>query len=118
MDITFRSKDYELKDEVRIYTEKHLQAIEKHLGDAATSARCDVEVGRDHSKSGEVYFADISVSVPGAEGVKATATASSVNGAIDQVKDELLAQLRNRKQFHTRMLRKGGAMLKKIIRGE
>lgn len=118
MEITFRSKDYELTGEVRAYAEKHLHSIEKPLGGAAATARCDVELGRDHSKSGEVYFADISVSSPGVDSVKATATASSVQAAIDQVKDELLAQLRSRKKFHSRMLRKGGMLLKSILRGQ
>lgn len=118
MEIIFRSKDYELTDDVRNYAEEHLQAVEKHLGSAASGARCEVELGKDHSKSGDVYFADISVSVPGTEGAKATATASSVNAAIDQVKDDLLSQFRSRKKLHSRMLKKGGALLKRILRGE
>jgi ribosomal subunit interface protein len=121
MNIRTKTADYEITSEVSSYLDERLQAIEKILGNNADNTQCDITLGKGaaHSKHGaHMWFAEITISQPGEDRVNATAETESLNAAIDKVKDEILKQLRNRKKFHQRVLHKGGAAFKRLIRGE
>lgn len=54
--------------------------------------------------------------VPGKDRVYARNNSESVNGAIDDVKEEVERQLLRERKLHRRIFRKGGAVLKRIMR--
>ena len=121
MDIRTRTTDYELTTEVSKYLDERIASIEKLLGKQAELARCEVELGRDagrprHGKN--IYFAEIQIHYPGQALVRATNHSESVNGAIDDVKEEVERQLRREKKLHIRMWRKGGAALKGFMHSD
>ena len=116
METRIKTTDYQLVPEAEAYLQERLAMIEKLLDMDDTAIRTDVELGRTTGhKSGDVYYAEINLIVDGSS-MRATAHAENINAAIDEVKDEILNQLRKHKQFHRRVLRKGGAALKRFIR--
>lgn len=119
MDIRIKSTGYELTPEVAAYLDERLRSIEKTLGLEADLARCEVEIGRDagNQRHGEhVWFAEMLITRPGADSIRATNREENVNAAIDQAKDEVLHQLRREKKVQTSMVRKTGAALKRLMR--
>lgn len=119
MDMRIKAANYELTPETRDYLDKRLQTLEKFLGEKAELARCEVELGRDagrprHGKN--LWFAEISIIRPGRERIYARNNAENVNAAIDDVKEEVERQLLHDRKLHRRIFRKGGALLKRIMR--
>jgi ribosomal subunit interface protein len=119
MNTRIKSKDYQITPEVTDYLNVRLLTLEKLLGTDADLARCEVELGRDagNQKHGEhIWFAEIMITAPNGMRARATNRASGINAAIDDVKEEVERQLRREKQAHIRIMRKGGAALKRLIR--
>ena len=119
MEIKTKTTDYEMTVEVQSYLEEKLAAMAKLLADDS-GALCEVTLGRASSSSrhGDVWFAEFNVPQTGIATAHAYARAESITAAIDKAKDELLQQLRREKKLHTRMFRKGGAAIKKLMRWE
>jgi len=120
MDVRIRTTDLDLTPAINDYTEERLMAIRHLLGASEGSERCEVELGRTtgHAKHGEVWFAEINLYVSDGGHFFARTTGESVNAAIDMVKDEILAQLRKHKQQERGMLRRSGALLKRLLHRE
>ncbi len=118
MDLRIKTTDYEITPEVSDYLDERIAAIEKLLGDSAEAARCEVEIGRliGNSKHGNIWFAEINVMHQGDTRTRAVAKGENVNAAIDEVKSEITNQLRKQKQLHRRVLRRGGATMKWLMR--
>jgi len=119
MDIRIKATDYEMTPDIESYLNQRLEALEKYIGENVELARCEVELGRDagrprHGKN--IYFAEMRVISPGENDVYARNNSESVNGAIDDVKEEVERQLRKRKRTNLYYLRKSGAMLKRLMR--
>ena len=116
METRIKTTDYQLVPEAEAYLQERLAMIEKLLDTDDTATRTDVELGRTTGhKSGDEYYAEINLLVDGSS-MRSTAHAENINAAIDEAKDEILNQLRKHKQFHRRMLRKGGAAFKRFVR--
>ncbi|MDP3646182.1 MAG: HPF/RaiA family ribosome-associated protein [bacterium] len=119
MNTRIKATDYQITPEVSDYLNVRLLTLEKLLGGDADLARCEVELGRDagNQRHGEhVWFAEITITAPNGMHARATNRAASINAAIDDVKEEVERQLRREKQVHIRILRKGGAALKRLLR--
>lgn len=116
METRTKLTDYQITPEVQSYLDERLAVIEKLADERDAAARADVELGRDTGhKSGDVYFAEINIHA-GGDIVRSSARGESVNAAIDEAKDEILKQIRTRKQLHRRFLRKSGDALKRFMR--
>ena len=116
METRIKTTDYQMVSGVETYLDERLAAIEKLIGANDDGARAEVEIGRSTAhESGDVYFAEINVILKGGN-IRSTSKASSVNAAIDEVRDGIVEQLRKRKQLHRRLMRRGGAAIKRIIR--
>lgn len=117
MDIRIKATDYQLTHEVSAYLDARIDTIEKSLAEHADHARCEVEIGRiaGHPKRGEIWFAEFNV-VAGGKRIRATAESESVNEAVEQAKDEIIRQIRKHQQLHRRLLRKGGSIVKSMLR--
>lgn len=120
MDVRIRSTGFELTTAISDYAEDKLMSIRHLLGASDTPARCEVELGRlvGNQRHGDVWFAEINLH--DAKGMRyfAREEGESVNAAIDVVKDEILSQLRKHKQVDRGVLKKSGAMLKRLLRSE
>lgn len=104
-----------------MYLDERLAHIGKLLAEGAELARCEVELGRDagrprHGKN--IWYAEIQIIRPGEPTVRVSNRSESINGAIDDVKEEVERQLRGEKRIHMRLLRKSGALAKRLLRLE
>src|SRR3989338_3524860 len=119
MDIRIKTTDYEMTPQAAAYIRERVAHIEKVLAQDAANARCEVEVGRDAGRprhGANVWFAEFQIMYPGGNLVRATNNSESVNGAIDDAKDELMRQLRRERKLHIRMWRRSGALAKRLMR--
>jgi ribosomal subunit interface protein len=119
MNIRIKSTDYQITPEVQAYLDARLATLEKLIYENTSVAQCDVELGRDagNQRHGEhMWFAEITVSVPGGAFARARNNAAGINAAIDDVKEEVERQLRKEKQAHMRFIRKSGAALKNLMK--
>ena len=119
MDVRIKTTDYEITQEVSQYLDARIASLEKFLGTDIDTARVEVEVGRDAGRprhGANIWFAEISVIVPGQDRIYARNNSESVNGAIDDVKEEVERQLRRERKLHIRLLRTGGAFAKRLMR--
>lgn len=119
MEIKTKTTDYELTPDVENYLREKLGAVQKLLS-SDMGVRCEVTLGKavSSSKHGEIWFVDCAVIPTAGDRVHAYARAETIAAAIDKAKDEVLQQLRKGKKLHIRMLRKGGAAIKKMMRWE
>lgn len=119
MDIRIKATDYQITTETESYLAQRLETLEKFIGEKSELTRCEVEIGRDAGRprhGANIWFAEIRVISPGTASVYARNNSESVNGAIDDVKEEVERQLRKNTHLHRRVLRHGGAMLKRLMR--
>lgn len=119
MDIRIKATDYQITPQTADYLDDRLRSLEKFLSGDAEVARIEVELGRDAGRprhGANIWFAEIIVIVPGRDRVYARNNSESVNGAIDDVKEEVERQLRSHKRLHKRLLRKSGALAKRLLR--
>jgi len=118
MEIRIKSSDFEMTPDISSYLDERLAHLEKLLGTEAMSARCEIEIGRDagRPRHGNIYFAEMQLFNPGGKLLRATNRSESINGAIDDAKQELERQIRQDKKLHIRLLRKGGTFAKRLLR--
>ncbi|MBI2610505.1 HPF/RaiA family ribosome-associated protein [Candidatus Kaiserbacteria bacterium] len=119
MDVRVKTTDFQMTPDVRDYLDQRVDSLAKLLTGVEDVARIEVELGRDagrprHGKN--IWFAEIQVIVPGQDRVYARNNSESVNGAIDDVKEEVERQLRRERKLHIRLYRKGGALAKRLLR--
>ncbi len=116
MDIRIKSSDYQITPDIAAYLDERIDAIGKLAGD---HARIEAEIGRDagrprHGKN--IFFAEFIVIRAGEDRLCSRNNSESINGAIDDAKAEMVGQLRSAKSFHKRVLKKTGALAKRILR--
>ena len=119
METRIKTTDYQMTPDVSAYLDERMVYIEKMLGGDAPLARCEVELGRaagNQQHGAHMWRAEINVMYPGGSQIRATNNADNMNTAIEDAKEEIVRQLRTNKQVHRRVLRKGGAMLKRMMR--
>ena len=107
--------------EISDYLDTKIAHLEKLLGSESDHTRCEIEIGRDAGKprhGANIYFAEIQIIYPGGKLLRATNRSESINGAIDDAKAELEGQLRHDKKLHTSIMKKGGALAKRLLRLE
>ncbi len=119
MDIRIKATSYEITPDVRAYLDQRIASLKKFLGGYEDVARIEAEVGRDaggQRHGANMWFAEMQVIVPGQERVYARNNSESVNGAIDDVKEEVERQLLRGRKLHIRLMRKSGALAKRVMR--
>ncbi|MEY4747106.1 MAG: Sigma 54 modulation protein / ribosomal protein [Candidatus Parcubacteria bacterium] len=119
MDIRVKTTDYQMTQDVSEYLNGRLRSLEKLLGADAQLARCEVELGRDAGRprhGANIFFAEIHIICPGGAKAYARNNSESINGAIDDVKEETERQLRRERKLHIRLYRRGGAFAKRLLR--
>lgn len=105
--------------ETQMYLNERLSNIEKLLNRDAELTRCEVEIGRDAGRprhGSNIWFAELNIQSPGGRLIRATNRSESINGAIDDAKEEAVRQIRRERKVHIRMWRRSGAALKRLMR--
>lgn len=118
MKINIKGTQYQLTAEVRDYLDKKLAAIGKFIDESQGEAICDVELEHQNAqKHGHVFRAEINLNAHG-EFFRVEDTGESMHAAIDAVHDEIVRRLRKGKNKSIRNVRRGGAKLKEMMRGD
>lgn len=114
MNTRIKITNYESTPEVHSYLETRIADVAKlvHGGAPLYEVELSKVTGEQH---GEIYCAEINLSHDG-QVYRAVHVAENMNAAIDQVKDELMRQLRKEKTKHESAFRKGARMVKEWLR--
>jgi ribosomal subunit interface protein len=117
MNINIKATNIELTPAIRAYVEEKVGMLGKLIDPADTSAHADVEVGRTttHHQSGDIFRAEINLRIAGAK-LRAVAERDDLYAAIDEMKGELMRQLRKEKTKRTDVVRRGGLAFKRMLR--
>lgn len=117
--INIKGTNIELTDAIVDYFHKRMEGIEKMFDthkDAEVVIHADLGKSSNHHKHGDVFRADVKLSHIGHE-LYAVSEKEDLYAAIDDVKDELMGEIKKEKTKKQSMLRRGGAQVKNILKG-
>lgn len=117
MRINIKTTNFSLTPAIQTYLEEKLNSLKKLLpSDESISA--DVELGKTtrHHQKGDIFKAEINLVLPGRL-IRVIAEKWDLRVAIDGVKDELQRKIKDNKEKNISLYKKGGRMLKKLLRG-
>lgn len=116
MKMNVKATGIELTPSILAYAEKRLDKIEKYLegGDHIIA----VELGKstNHHKQGDIFRAEIRITGGGAN-FYATRESEDLYASIDEVRDEIIAEITKDKGKRRSLMRKGGRMIKDMSKG-
>lgn len=116
MKINIKATSMALTPAISDYVQKKLDMIEKHIG-SGPDVVAQVEVAKvtEHHKQGEIFRAEIHITGEGYNIYTAEET-EDIFSSIDKVKDEIIAQYTKESGKKQTLARKGGQMIKDIMR--
>jgi putative sigma-54 modulation protein len=116
MRTNIKATGIELTPAITSYVEKKIGGIEKYFG--GTDPVVQVEVGKStqHHKNGPIFRAEVRVSGAGLNAYAASEQ-TDLYAAIDVVKDDIIQKLTHEKGKRDTMMRRGGRMMKNMMRG-
>ncbi|MFZ2593274.1 MAG: ribosome-associated translation inhibitor RaiA [Minisyncoccia bacterium] len=117
MNISYKTDNFDLTDEITSYAEEKVVSLEKFIGDQdAHEAEILVELSKDEKHhSGLIYRADITV-ITAEQRTHAVGHGSGMKEALDLAKDELKRRLTRRKGRMMRLVRHGQKRIKDMFR--
>lgn len=118
MRINIKATNIELTDSIADYFNKRLGAVRRLLDVGDDRFLMQAELGRTtrHHQSGDIFRAEVNLSVDGRQ-YRAESEARDLYTAIDNVKAEILGELKRGKEKRRSLLRRGGQRIKDILRG-
>lgn len=117
MHITVKATRSDLTLSMRELIEGKFSALEKMIGSPATPAAlsCEIEESVAVERAGAKFRAEGNLSVDG-KLFRAEAQGGTLEGAVDRVRDDLIRELRRARGKERGLLKRGGAMLKRMLR--
>ena len=100
------------------YVEEKLQSVEKFtLPHESEDVVAEVEIGKinNHHQSGDVFRAEVNLRVRG-KSFRATSEKSDLYAAIDDMRNELVREITSHKDKARTLVRRGGGIIKKMLR--
>ena len=119
MNISIKTTGIEPTDALTQYVTEKVNAAAKFLrADDAGNVAAQVEIGKTtkHHQSGNVFRAEVNVRMDG-KTFRAVSEQEDLYAAIDDMKDELVREITSAKDKRQTLIRRGGAMVKKFMRG-
>lgn len=107
----------DITDAIRNHVVERVLQIEKYINPNDTSVIADIEIGKttNHHKSGDIFRAEINLHIAGAD-LRAESETEDLYLSVNEVRDEIIRQIRKTKEKHTDQTRRGGHRLKKLLR--
>ncbi len=98
------------------YIKEKVDHLDKFIDKNDESASAKIEVGKTtgHHK-GDIFRAELNVHIAGKD-FRAESTREDLYAALDDVKDEMSAELKKFKERRETMKRRGGRTMKKILK--
>lgn len=118
MKMHIKATNLTVTPEISDYLQKKIDTLDKFIGDNTEEVLCDIELGKttNHHRGGDVFGAEINIRKEG-KYFRAVAEAETLYAAIDEMKDEIIRELTSHKSKQTTLVRRGGAMIKNMLRG-
>jgi len=105
----------EITDQLKMLVVQKFSALEKFIGDES-DVMCNIELEKTVPKqNGDIFRAEANLKFKG-KMYRAEATTDQIEKSIDEVRDELQAELRKASDKSKTMLKRGGAMIKNMMR--
>lgn len=117
MNTAIQSKNFQITRAISRYLDKKTNGINKFTNLRDPNTRLDIEIGKisEHHKQGDIFRIEFNLHV-GGEYYRAVAKEVDIYSAIDIAQEELLRQLRKNKGKKLRMIKRGGAKIKEMLR--
>ena len=117
MNINIKATNISLTPSISEYTGKRFEKIAKLLK-SDQSTQCDIELARttEHHNKGDIFRAEIHIVGKG-KNLYASSDQADLYVAIDMVRDEILRELKSKKEKRQSFIRRGGANLKAMVKG-
>lgn len=117
MNIKISSRNFDITPTIDDYVTKKISTLEKFLG-VKDNILCEVEIGRTtkHHKSGSIFRAEVNIMEPGSKQIYAVAEEVDMYTAIDVVRDEAERAIVSRKTKRFKLIRRGGARIKELLK--
>ncbi len=118
MQIVTKATNFEVTEALKDYVEKRMAHVKKLVTEHQDEvALIDVELSKSkHHKHGDIFRAEVNFCI-GGKCYRAVSEKDNIYAAIDEIKDELGSGFSSYKKKHLRILRRGGAKVKRIIKG-
>ena len=114
MNISIKATGHTLTEETRELVEGKFAKLEKLCGEGAKLS-CEIEESIAAVRAGGRYRAEGNLNVAG-KLYRAEATHETLEGAIDQVRDDLVREVRTAHSRTRRLAKRGGALMKRLMR--
>ncbi len=116
--INTKATNLEITPAIADYVEKKIQMLDKFFR-GTDEVLVSAEIGKTtrHHKSGDFFKAELHITSNGEE-YYASAETEDLYASIDKVKDDIIRELTSKRKRALRLVRKGGALIKKFLKGE
>lgn len=117
MNIKIRAINFDITPAIDDYVTKKISSLEKFL-DENKEILCEVEIGKttQHHNKGDVFKAEVNITVPGGKQVYAVTEESDLYMAIDVVRDEAERLIVSQKKKGDTLFRKGATQVKNLLK--
>jgi ribosomal subunit interface protein len=118
MQINFKGTNYELPANISALAKRKVDGLAKYLGSNKENARAYVDLGKETGahQNGNIWRADINFDV-GGNRFFAKAVEDSIEKAIDRAVNELAKELQTARKRELSLAKKGGSIIKSLMRG-
>ncbi|OHA57725.1 MAG: ribosomal subunit interface protein [Candidatus Vogelbacteria bacterium GWA1_51_14] len=109
----------ELTPAIKNYLEAKILTLDKFVDSSTGGVLVDVELAKTtghHHLQGEIFKAEINLQVNGSF-YRASVTKEDLYAAIDEMKDEIIRQITEKKSKKQTLFKKGARRLKGLLRG-
>lgn len=117
MNIAIKTTGHELTSETRSLLEEKFAVLERLTSENVAPAQlaCEIEQSIAVERAGAKYRAEGNLSIDG-KVLRAEAEGVTLEEAVDQVRDDLVRQLKDGRGRRRDLVRRGGAALKRMLR--
>lgn len=112
-----KATNIEINDALEEYLAKRIAKLEQFIDDEDTSAIADIELAKvvGDQRSGNIYRAEINLHIAGAY-LYAAVEKDDIRAAIDEVKDDMIREIKQEKEKKETLMRKGARKMKEMLR--
>jgi len=116
MAINIKATNMELTSAISDYVTKRIEAIEKFFKNEEAIIYAEVGKTTNHHKNGDIFRAEFKVEVSGNE-FYAFSEKNDLYQSIDKAKEDVIRQIKNRKDRTQTLFKRGASSVKKMLKG-
>lgn len=112
-----KATNIELTEAIRDYAEKKVDTLNKFI-DKEKEALAEIEVGKttNHHNKGEIFRSEINLQM-GDKQFRAVSETTDLYSAIDEMRDQVVREVKNDKSKSRALFRKGHQKIKDLMKG-